>query len=405
MLEKKDALTVTQVNTLVHDVFAATDIFSGIAVRGEISNLVKHRSGHFYFSLKDEGSQLRALMFRTEASRLPFSPENGMNVIMYGTLGSYVKDGSYRFVAYRMEPDGIGALHMAFEQLKRKLASEGLFDAERKKAIPKIPSAVGIVTSPTGAAVRDLIHVLGRRFPFAKTVLFPALVQGDGAAESLIKGIDVFEERNDVDVIIIGRGGGSAEDLWAFNDEKLARRIATAHIPIISAVGHETDFTICDFVADLRAPTPSAAAELAVPEITVLKRQFGNVLDKMYSLCAGQTERYRKALLSLQTRRVMTDPEASFRYAKQELSYRKDSLVRSFEGLLKTYRMRFEKGASSLDALSPLHTLSRGYSVASKNGELLKSTKDIAVGEAFSLRLQDGTICATRTEEGETDHG
>ena len=400
MIEPREALTVTQLNTLVHDIFEATDIFSQIAVRGEISNLVKHRSGHYYFSLKDEDSLLRALMFRADTFRLPFELENGMNVIVYGTLGTYIKDGNYRLIAHRMEADGVGTLHMAFEKLKKRLSEEGLFDPSHKKPIPKIPSAVGIVTSPTGAAVRDLIHVLGRRFPFAKVILYPALVQGEGAAESLARGIEAFDRLKNVDLIIIGRGGGSAEDLWAFNDEKLARTVFRCEIPVISAVGHETDFTICDFVADLRAPTPSAAAELAVPETEALKHRFFNVTERLHLLCVQKTQKYRKQLLSLQERRVFSDSSLFFRYPRKELTHATDALFKGVSHRLLCVKTALEKQAVSLDALSPLRVLSRGYAVAQKDGTLLKSEKDIAIGEDFSLTLTDGTIRAARIADG-----
>lgn len=397
---RKEALTVTQLNTLVHDVFESVDIFSAIAVRGEVSNLVKHKSGHFYFSLKDEGSLLRALMFRPDTLRLPFELENGMNVILYGSLGSYVKDGSYRFVAKSIEPDGVGALHLAFEQLKRRLASEGLFDPAKKKPIPKTPTSIGIITSPTGAAIRDLIHVLGRRFSMASVTLFPALVQGSGAHETLIEGIRTLDARNDIDVIIIGRGGGSAEDLWEFNHEALARAIYACETPVISAVGHETDFTICDFVADLRAPTPSAAAELAVPETEVLKRRFENVNDKLYSLFMHKASSLKKQLSACATRPVLTEPAAYFRYPQQRLLHAREGLLHSFDSILLAKRGALEKQTASLDALSPLAILSRGYAIASKEGRVIRKKEDIEIGEYFDIRVQNGTIGAVRTERG-----
>ncbi len=400
--EKKDALTVTQLNTLVHDLFEATDIFSALAVRGEISNLVKHRSGHYYFSLKDEGSLVRALMFRGDTLKLPFELENGMNVIVYGALGTYIKDGNYRLIAHRIEPDGIGALSLAFEQLKRRLGAEGLFDAERKKRLPKIPSAIGIVTSPTGAAVRDLIHVLGRRFPFAKVILYPALVQGDGAPESLIRGIETFCQMKNVDVIIVGRGGGSAEDLWAFNSEKLARAIAAADVPVISAVGHETDFTICDFVADLRAPTPSAAAELAVPETEVLKQRFSNVIDKMYALCKKKTEALRKTVLQMSERRIFLDQNAFLMHPQKELAFYTETLMQAMRTKLAIQRTVFEKSIASLHVLNPLHVLTRGYAVVSQNGNPVRSVKEISENEEFDIRMKDGTLRAVCLERQET---
>lgn len=269
------ALTVTQLNEYIKRLIDTTPQLSDVYVKGEISNFKNHYStGHFYFTLKDEGGQLRSVMFKSFASKLRFMPEDGMKVTAHGRISSYVRDGGYQLYCDMIEPEGVGSLYVAYEQLKKKLEYEGLFDASRKKPLPKIPSKVGIITSATGAAIRDMINVCGRRFPFATLVLYPALVQGPEAPAQLISGMNYFNAAKNVDVIIIGRGGGSIEDLWAFNDENLARTVAASAIPVISAVGHETDFTICDFVADRRAPTPSAAAELAVPDTAELKEKY-----------------------------------------------------------------------------------------------------------------------------------
>ncbi|MBQ9429426.1 MAG: exodeoxyribonuclease VII large subunit, partial [Clostridia bacterium] len=277
-------MTVTQLNAYIKSKFDADVFFSGVLVKGEISNLTKHSSGHYYFTIKDETSAIKAVMFRGEVSKIKFDPENGMKIVAHGRVTVYPPSGQYQINCDYLEPDGIGALNLALEQLKKKLQAEGLFDAARKKPLPKIPTRVGVITSPTGAAVRDIINILGRRFPYAKMILFPALVQGESAAPSLIEGVRWFNRMQNVDLLIIGRGGGSLEDLWAFNDEQLARTIAASTIPVISAVGHETDFTICDFVADRRAPTPSAAAELAVPEATELMQKIDNIIGKMAML-------------------------------------------------------------------------------------------------------------------------
>lgn len=262
---EKRIITVSELNEYIKMVLENDELLMRVFIKGEISNFTNHyKTGHFYFSLKDEGGAVRAVMFRGSASKLKFVPENGMRVVVGGRVGVFPRDGQYQVYAETMEPDGVGALYVAYEQLKAKLEKEGLFDAAKKKPLPKIPTRIGIITSPTGAAIRDIINILGRRFPLAKAVLYPALVQGEGAAPDLVRGIDYFNSAGNVDVIIIGRGGGSLEDLWAFNDETLARRVAASKIPVISAVGHETDFTLCDFAADRRAPTPSAAAELAV---------------------------------------------------------------------------------------------------------------------------------------------
>ena len=246
-------LTVSQLNEYVKMLFDSQPIFNGIYVKGEISNFTNHRTGHWYFTLKDEGSLVRAVMFRGSAMKNPFLPENGMKVIVHGRVSAFVRDGQYQIYVDEMQPDGIGGLYLAYEQLKQKLDAEGLFAASRKKPLPKIPQSVGVITSPTGAAVRDIINITKRRFPLAQILLYPALVQGSSAPEQLIAGVRYFNETRAVDVIILGRGGGSLEDLWAFNNENLAREVAASEIPIISAVGHETDFTICDFAADCRA--------------------------------------------------------------------------------------------------------------------------------------------------------
>ena len=278
-MDKRQALTVTGLNEYIKSKLDTDPVLSGVFVKGEISNFVNHyKTGHFYLSLKDEGGVIRAVMFRQSAMKLNFVPENGMKVICSGRVSSYVKDGQYQIYITSMEPDGVGALYIAFEQLKKKLEEEGLFDPMYKKPLPKYPKKIGIITSPTGAAIRDMIHVSGRRFPLAKLCLYPSLVQGDGAPAQLIRGIETFNTTCPVDVIILGRGGGSLEELWAFNDENLARAIFASRIPIISAVGHETDFSISDFVADLRAPTPSAAAEVALPEAGEVKRKLRNVI-------------------------------------------------------------------------------------------------------------------------------
>ena len=262
-----EVITVSALNQYVKTLLDANDILFDLALRGEIANFVQNaRSGHCYFSLRDASASVKAVMFRGNASKLAFTPENGMKVIVRARVSLYEKDGAFQIYIEEMQPDGVGALQVAYEQLKAKLEKEGLFDPARKRPIPRYPGRVGVITSPTGAAVRDILNVLGRRFPLAQIVFVPVLVQGEGAPPQLVKAVETFNERRAADVLIIGRGGGSIEELWAFNDERVARAVAASTIPVISAVGHETDFTICDFAADLRAPTPSAAAELAVPD-------------------------------------------------------------------------------------------------------------------------------------------
>lgn len=306
-------MTVSELNNLIKNMFDANRLLNSIYVRGEISNFVNHKSGHFYFSLKDEGGQIKAVMFRSSAIRMKFIPENGMKVTVFGSISVFPRDGVYQMYVNSMQPDGVGALFLAYEQLKAKLESEGLFSDSNKKSIPKFPKTVGVITSPTGAAIRDIINVLGRRYPLATVYIYPSLVQGEGAADTLFAGIDYFDKSNLADVIIIGRGGGSIEDLWEFNNERLARRIYDCSVPVISAVGHETDFTICDFVSDMRAPTPSAAAELAVPDIRELCMLVDVFSDRSDRALIRIAERSREKLNRLSENRLLADFPAPHR--------------------------------------------------------------------------------------------
>ena len=391
------ALTVTQLNEYIKAKIDADGFLSRVIVKGEISNFTNHyKTGHFYFTVKDEGSLIKAVMFRSAASKLNFVPENGMKVLVRGRVSAFVRDGQYQLYCDGMEPDGIGALYFAFEQLKKKLAAEGLFDEARKKPLPKIPTRIGVITSPTGAAIRDIINILGRRFPYAKVILYPALVQGAEAAPSLIAGMQYFNAQRNVDVIIIGRGGGSIEDLWAFNSEELARTVAASVIPTISAVGHETDFTICDFVADRRAPTPSAAAELAVPETHELMRKIDNIIGRMSLLISKRIENGRQILNFYSTQGVFAHPERMFEERKMQLLMLGQRLDGAVGAKLTKERYRLSERTAKLEALSPLGILSRGYSVASdKSGKVIASVNDTKAGEHFSLRVKDGTVQAT----------
>lgn len=397
----REALTVTELNTLVRDVLESNDIFSQIAVRGEISNFVHHRSGHMYFSLKDEGSLVRAVMFRFAASKIAFTPQNGMKVVAYASLTTYVKDGQYQLTVNHMEPDGVGALYIAFEERRRRLAAEGLFDPARKRPLPKIPSRVGVITSPTGAAVRDIIRILGRRFPFAEVVLYPAQVQGEGAAFTLIAGLSYFASAKNVDVIILGRGGGSTEDLWEFNDEALARAVAASPIPVISAVGHESDFTICDFVADVRAATPSMAAELAVPESAELVRRFRNVTDRLETLCRHKIASGNERLRAIKARRLFSDPDGLYRQQRLTLDAEARALEAAMNKKLAATHAAFDTAAARLDALSPLSVLTRGYAVATREGRVLRSVEEVSDGMPFTLRLSDGELRAKKIDNDE----
>ncbi len=391
------AITVTQLNEYIKAKIDSDGFLSHVAVKGEISNFTNHyKTGHFYFTIKDEGSLIKAVMFRSAASKINFVPENGMKIVARGRVSAFVRDGQYQLYCDAMEPDGIGALYFAFEQLKKKLSAEGLFDEARKKPLPKIPTRIGVITSPTGAAIRDIINILGRRFPYAKVILYPALVQGAVAAPSLIDGMNYFNSQKNVDVIIIGRGGGSIEDLWAFNDEALARVVAASQIPTISAVGHETDFTICDFVADRRAPTPSAAAELAVPETHELMHKIDNIIGRMSLLLTRRIESGKQILDFYKTQGVFAYPERMFEERKMQLLMLGQKLEGSIGAKLTADRSLLAQRTASLEALSPLGILSRGYSVAAKeDGKVVKSVNDVNAGDKLSLRLADGSVAAT----------
>jgi exodeoxyribonuclease VII large subunit len=318
-----------------------------------------------------------------------------MKVVVSGRVSAFVRDGQYQIYIETMEPDGIGALYIAYEQLKKKLTAEGIFDRSKKKPLPKIPTRIGIITSPTGAAVRDIINILGRRFPLCKPVLYPSLVQGDGAPANIIAGIDYFNEHKNVDVLIVGRGGGSLEDLWAFNNEELCRKVAASEIPIISAVGHETDFTLCDFAASVRAPTPSAAAELAVPESTELARKIGNVQTRMELLCTQKIKLSREKLGRLAASRSLTTPMNFIDDKRMYLGVTEEKLFARMEKVLERKKAQLGAGTAKLDALNPLAVVARGYSaVFDGEGKLIKSVEQAEVGKTVSFMLTDGKISA-----------
>lgn len=390
--DDRQVMTVTQLNNCIKTLIEGTAFLNSVYIKGEISNFTNHyKTGHFYFTLKDEGSLLKAVMFRGSAAKLPFVPENGMKVVVHGRISAFVRDGQYQLYADDMEPDGIGSLYFAFEQLKKKLEAEGLFAESRKKPLPKIPTRIGIITSPTGAAIRDMINILGRRFPYAKIFLYPSLVQGSDAPPQLIAGLNYFNEARNVDLIIIGRGGGSIEDLWAFNDEGVARTVAASALPVISAVGHETDFTICDFVADRRAPTPSAAAELAVPETAELQRKISNIVGRMELLLTRQIEQKRETVRHLSAARSMLNPTAMLDDRRMTLVYLGEKLDRGMQDRLSGSRSLLVQSAAKLDALNPLSVLTRGYSaVFGHDGGVVSRVGDLTPGDTVTLRLTDG---------------
>lgn len=389
--------SVTQLNEYVRMLLDGNAVLSDIWIKGEISNFTnQYRTGHMYFSVKDAGASVRVVMFRSHAARLKFEPRDGMKVLMHGRVSAYVAGGQYQFYADMMEADGLGSLYLAFEQCKARLQAEGLFDPARKKQIPRLPHRVGIITSPTGAAIRDIINVTGRRYPQGELLIFPSLVQGEQAAAYLAGGIRYFNRARNVDVIIIGRGGGSIEDLWAFNDERLAREIAASEIPVISAVGHETDFTICDFVADLRAPTPSAAAELVFPDRMALTAELQARLARIGALTLSGVQARRQQLQTLAASRALRSPVTVL----AEKQMRIDELWMRLQsaGQQMTDRKKQTLGAAvgKLEALSPLAVLQRGYAVAATGqGEVATSADAFEAGKPIAVRFSDGTVHAT----------
>lgn len=391
--------TVSEINEYVRMVLDGDARLRRVWLRGEISNFVNHyKTGHFYFSLKDEASSLRAVMFRGNNCRLTFAPENGMRVLALGEIRAYPRDGQTQIVISEMQPDGAGSLALAFEQIKRRLESEGLFDAARKRALPAYPRRIGVITSPTGAAIHDIIRITSRRYPLAEIVVFPALVQGEGAAESLTMGVEFFSAVDLVDVVIIGRGGGSMEDLWAFNDEGLARSIAACRVPVISAVGHESDVTICDFVADMRAPTPSGAAEIAVPDKNELYTVLGTLQTRMQRSMNSRLSRLREVVGVRAAHRLLTSPQALFDERRMHLVLREERLQALTDRSLEKKRAALAKNAGRLDALSPLSVLSRGYAMVSEQGQqskTLTSAKALKAGQSVQLRFSDGSARAT----------
>ena len=385
------SVTVRQLNAYIKSLLEGDSRLACISVSGELSNFkCNFSSGHLYFVLKDESAAIKCVMFRGNASRLRFTPKDGMQVVCRGRISLYERDGAYQLYAEDMYPAGEGDLMAALERIKARLEAEGLFSADRKKPIPKFPKRVAVITSETGAAVRDIINVLGRRYPLCEVALCPAIVQGAAAPESLISALDTVSEKG-ADLVIIGRGGGSAEDLWCFNDEGLARRIAAMEIPVISAVGHETDFTVCDFVSDLRAPTPSAAAELAVPDIAELKSRIAICRSGITANLEKSLRLRENGLAAIMASPVFARP-ADTLLTKAALHL--DSLATGLDGLMTDRFHIAEKGflatAARLEAMSPLKTMLRGYAVVEKEGANVRSVGNLNKGDSITLRLADG---------------
>lgn len=391
----QDIISVSQLNGYLKALIDRTKYFSDIYVRGEISNFTNHyKTGHFYLTLKDDKSLIRAVMFRGNAQKLAFIPENGMKVLVRGRVAVFERDGQYQIYLSDMQPDGIGSLHIAFEQLKGKLQAEGLFDPEKKLPIPRMPMRVGVITSPTGAAVRDIIHVAGRRFPLAHLYLYPVLVQGEGAPAQLCAALDYFETQFRPDVIIIGRGGGSLEELWAFNHESLARVISAMTIPVISAVGHETDFTICDFVSDLRAPTPSAAAEISVPDQIELRRQLLSETIQMITAANSGLERRKTALEAMKQRLSGYSPAKVLDDRRMQCAFLLRQTHAAMELKLAHAQSRFSELSGILDAMSPLKTLERGYAIVCKGETSIHRAASLETGDMVSVKMRDGAFQA-----------
>lgn len=392
-------LSVSQLNRYIKMNFDADENLANIFISGEISNFTNHyRTGHLYFTLKDDSAAVRAVMFNSSAKRLKFMPEDGMKVIARGRVSVYEASGQYQLYVDDMQPDGVGALNLAYEQLKEKLQKEGLFSELHKKPLPPYPEKVGVITSPTGAAVRDIINVLGRRFPYAEIVFCPVLVQGEGAHLQLTDAVNLFNSERATDVIIIGRGGGSIEDLWEFNDEGLARAVYNSEIPVISAVGHETDFTICDFVADMRAPTPSAAAELAVPDANELQYALSALKNRMFlNVSSGIADR-RSRLEYLTSKGALKSPDEMLSNRSQRLDTAFSKMLSSYENRIGGKKVEFISAATALSKLDPMSVLMRGFAfVSDKNGKNVYSSQALAKGDKINVRFHDGSaVCEVK---------
>jgi len=446
-MEKVQYLTVQALTKYIKRKFDFDPHLQDIFVKGEISNYKKHTSGHLYFTLKDNKARILAVMFSSQAKKLRFEPENGMTVLLHGEVSVYEPSGQYQIYVKEMEPEGIGALYLAFEQLKEKLSKEGLFNKDRKKPLPLYPKTVGVVTSPTGAAIRDIVTTIKRRYPIAKIIIYPALVQGNAAASSIVSAIETANSRKEADLLIVGRGGGSIEELWAFNEEVVARAIFASEIPVISAVGHETDTTIADYVADLRAPTPTGAAELAVPNmddliekilnrkirlIRAIKERMNIESKRLDRLTKSYAFRYPQKLFEqktehldrtmeqanrllkqkladtsqkmkyLEQRLKSNHPQVQFDAANNKLAQQVKHLSRTFEVIFKLKEKEFLNHISKLNVLSPLKVMERGYSIAYDSEEhIIKSIHNVKVGDSIKVILTDGTLKAKIFERKE----
>lgn len=440
--------SIKELNKYIRMKLESDVVLGDVWLRGEISNFTHHSSGHMYFTLKDSDSRLKCVMFASHNARLPFIPKEGTKVIARGNISVFERDGNYQFYVMAMQPDGIGSLYLAFEQLKRKLEDEGLFESSRKRSLPAYPKAIGVITSPTGAAVRDIMTTLERRYPLIPVYIYPVLVQGKGAAPSIVGAIEAMNRFGECDVLIVGRGGGSLEELWAFNEEAVARAIASSRIPIISAVGHETDFTIADFAADLRAATPTAAAELAVPHIAELRQQAERLKQRLHAAARSQVKhekerlnRLKRSPFFLHPKRYMLDraqrldrlteqlqvrhrrstaresarlanlqsklsghhPGDALQYAAKRLGGATRGLELAAGALVKEHKLRLHGVMGRLDALSPLKVMARGYGLIydRAEGDLIKSVRSATIGQEVKVKMADGQLhCIVHSIEG-----
>ncbi len=389
-MNNKEYINVSDINRIIKYTIEGNEELRDVYIKGEISNIKYHSRGHLYFSLKDESSKINAVMFSYEKAGLNFEPKDGDSVLVHGRISVYESTGSYQIYVDSMDMDGLGNLYVLFEKLKKKLSEEGLFAPEHKRKIKRVPRKIGVITAPTGAAVRDIISTINRRFPMTEIYLFPTLVQGASAAPNIVSMIELANTFDDIDTIILGRGGGSIEDLWAFNEEIVARAIYNSRIPIISGVGHEIDFTISDFVADLRAPTPSAAAELAVPDIATVKLNISKYNERLKMALVKKLE-----LSKLRYEKVMTSKAFKNPLDRIENNYLKlDNYIKilhlGISSKFKDNKNKFVNVISKLDSLSPLKTLSRGYKITRKNGKIIKSVKELEKEDVIELKFIDG---------------
>ena len=411
---EKRYITVTTLNKYLKNKFDTDPNIQTLFLKGEISNFKGHTRGHLYFTLKDENSRINAVMFSSNVSKLNFIPADGMKVLVVGRVSIYEPNGGYQIYINEMQEDGLGNLYLKFEELKKKLSNEGLFDDSHKKPIPKFPKKIGIITAPTGAAIKDILSTIKRRFPGIETILFPSLVQGELASNNIVKQIEVADSYN-LDVLIVGRGGGSIEDLWSFNEENVARAIYNAKTPIISAVGHEIDYTIADFVADLRAPTPTGAAEMAVPNVIDVMNFINQLKIRLNKDVQNIIDFNNKRIDNLKSSYILSNPLASFEIREQKLDniintlnfkikYIMDINIKKYNTLkdnyilnnpdsfINTYNNSYELLLNKLNLLNPLNVLSKGYSVVTKNGKTLKNTKGIKIKDKLNIKLYKGNI-------------